>query len=1563
MKKKQIRTIFLWVGGSIVALTLCLQALLFFFGDEILKESILVAFRQYATQRFQEEYLPALDFEELQLNLLGGNITVTDLKYRNGLPKKDTFDSLHTFYRIHIPEATIEGLKLWDMYRNRKIQLDQIVLTSPRIAIAHEQPKNPTDTLASSPPPTTRELIAEQERKIYETLSEYVELLAFNKLQITNATFLLDLDEEQPQIQDSLTFRQSDWFAQQFTVILEDFRLDSTSRKQDQRILFTKNIQVKLGKYQLILPDSSYALQADTLTFSTEQRKLSFRALEVRPLKAKDSATWYSAQVPALEMTNIDLVQMMYNRVVNIDTLHIHHPQVTGYGRNLSVTVKGDASSPQLSQVHPDTLYAYIKKYWNRIAVNQFRITQGQLQLYEIQQDTLPWLEVPEYSVSFNDFQLDASVNQRSVDSLSNVLPMDSIDVYLRDMRLWFPDRQHYFATDQLTVKTDRLHRYACDIQFDSARVLPRVDSLALFLAETRPPRLGYDIRTSEVKVYGIALEALSFSKFAKMDSVRIRQPQVLVANFSETPFGSLPRIRDQNANDTSSNTIKEIFYNWSHARLNLYPVVAPGRAEAWFDQILVTTMHLDRGQVQIMKANNAFSDFIEIAHVERLQAYYQDLSIGDEAHPLIEISDTTALASRVAVYAEEVDMQLNDSWFQFPYNQTSAVSGGWLQAEEVKLSTLTSRGYVSQVKFWPNRSATHLSSSQMEQLDIPYFGIEGIDFGRLYNLQLANISRVALVSPIINLRVSPSTRERNGDFSMAELYEQTAPYLDRLSINHLQVQDAEIKIQPKVSKTPTSWFSTASLNVNIENFFLDSLTTITPERPFYAEDVRVDMDQFSFSLPVEDGEEDFQAERFLYSSYSDQLTVDQLHRVRDSLIALDALEELTVTQLALHQMNYYRYFTDQEIEVEKVIVRRPTVDIKSSPGTSGRAPRQAKNFQPILYPKIKSVARGIYVNQLLVEEGTLSYLQQGEDTLHHFVIDTLLLNASRLAIDSVSHQQEAKMFFADEIDFRIHMNNYLLKLPEARQSIRAREVILTNRDDRIFFNELEIRPFGLEGAKLADYPDKNLLSLATPSLQIVGLDVEKAYLKGEMDIQEVNIMNPRVTLYNFTSETSSGNSSQPSWSDLAPQYLDELSINQINFTNGAVAIYQHRDSEAPAFGAERLDLSVLGLQVDSASYTHFMAKPSPSGKPSNTNFTRRLLLADDLLIRVRDYQVALADTLYTAKADLISLSTKNPQLDITGFTLEPRVPRYLYKDVFQYQKTRVAAQIQHMRLNNINFEELIKQRHLQATQLSLEGIQIDAFKDSRAPRDDERILPMHQDMLLDLGLLVSLDTVRVSNGFINYAERAPEAGRDGIITFEHLNGMLTNATNHPDRIRDSVVFTLKLSTEVMGEGELKAAFQFPMADKHRRFTVSGSLEPMDLKAFNPILEPAAFVHIRKGYTNGMRFQVQGDQDRATGSMRFNYQDLGIMLVDKNKGRPGLDERVGSFIANAFVVKSDNPRAIFFRVGEIDYERDPSRSMFSYWWRSILSGIKSSIGMQRVAERTRDVTVLEEDKP
>jgi len=94
-----------------------------------------------------------------------------------------------------------------------------------------------------------------------------------------------------------------------------------------------------------------------------------------------------------------------------------------------------------------------------------------------------------------------------------------------------------------------------------------------------------------------------------------------------------------------------------------------------------------------------------------------------------------------------------------------------------------------------------------------------------------------------------------------------------------------------------------------------------------------------------------------------------------------------------------------------------------------------------------------------------------------------------------------------------------------------------------------------------------------------------------------------------------------------------------------------------------------------------------------------------------------------------------------------------------------------------------------------------------------------------------------------------------------------------------------------------------------------------------------------------LTFNFNGDDDVARGELFFNYDKLSIRLIDKETMQAkGFGESVASFIANNFIVRSDNPKySVLFRKGQIYFERNKQKSFFSFVAKSLLSGISTTI--------------------
>jgi hypothetical protein len=132
----------------------------------------------------------------------------------------------------------------------------------------------------------------------------------------------------------------------------------------------------------------------------------------------------------------------------------------------------------------------------------------------------------------------------------------------------------------------------------------------------------------------------------------------------------------------------------------------------------------------------------------------------------------------------------------------------------------------------------------------------------------------------------------------------------------------------------------------------------------------------------------------------------------------------------------------------------------------------------------------------------------------------------------------------------------------------------------------------------------------------------------------------------------------------------------------------------------------------------------------------------------------------------------------------------------------------------------------------------------------------------------------------------------------------------------------------------------------------------------NGMLETTAFASVESGHAYAIKFDMNLNSTTSSGDVHFAYRDLKIKLLNKDDpDDPKFKEMVGSLVANLFVVKTDNPsnKSQPLRIGNIHFEHDPTKSVFFYWWRSLLSGLKESMGISNEAPAA-DKETSEEEK-
>ena len=214
--------------------------------------------------------------------------------------------------------------------------------------------------------------------------------------------------------------------------------------------------------------------------------------------------------------------------------------------------------------------------------------------------------------------------------------------------------------------------------------------------------------------------------------------------------------------------------------------------------------------------------------------------------------------------------------------------------------------------------------------------------------------------------------------------------------------------------------------------------------------------------------------------------------------------------------------------------------------------------------------------------------------------------------------------------------------------------------------------------------------------------------------------------------------------------------------------------------------------------------------------------------------------------------------------------------------------------------------------------------------------------MLLELGVPVMIDVVTIEGATVRYSEIAENAENSGYIEFTQLDARLLNTTNIDSLIEKNSSWSMDATTRVMDNGELDVSFQFPLNEDYH--TINGRLKQMNATDLNHALEPIASVRIESGNISTLRFEMRMGKTEAVGFLEVIYDDLKISVLDVETGDKNIRSRITSFLANHLKIKKDNV-ADDPRMGTVSYQREPEKSFFNYWWKSLRTGLKTSIGI------------------
>lgn len=449
--------------------------------------------------------------------------------------------------------------------------------------------------------------------------------------------------------------------------------------------------------------------------------------------------------------------------------------------------------------------------------------------------------------------------------------------------------------------------------------------------------------------------------------------------------------------------------------------------------------------------------------------------------------------------------------------------------------------------------------------------------------------------------------------------------------------------------------------------------------------------------------------------------------------------------------------------------------------------------------------------------------------------------------------------------------------------------------------------------------------------LNISSVGVINYLINKNLKINDIEFINPEIYITvpgkkESKDQETDLNSMSQKLSEAVLQELNSLSISDFRIS-GFSSVYNRADLPFDTLASiSDSDIHLYNIKIDST----FLED-------------ERILPADNIAMTFRDIRHHTTNGLYRLSADQLEFSSANGQFNMDSLQLDPKYPKVEFAEQVGHEIDRITLKLDHINWEGIDAEQLNRGSGISSKYIALETVDLDVYRDKRPPAPPENYPPLPHEMLRSIPIPFSVDSLSLMNSNIRYTERAPETEEAGYIEFADLSATFRNLSNNEKRWAQGENPTLHAETKVMGKALLTADFTFAANDSSNQQHIKGNLEAMDMEPLNETLEPLAFVRIDDGKILRLNFEMTLGEKHAGGQVTMLYEDFKISLLNKDLSEDRIDKKVLSALANSLKIESENKNEDP-RIGKVDFERDKEKSTFNYWWKSLLSGLKTSIG-------------------
>jgi hypothetical protein len=466
-----------------------------------------------------------------------------------------------------------------------------------------------------------------------------------------------------------------------------------------------------------------------------------------------------------------------------------------------------------------------------------------------------------------------------------------------------------------------------------------------------------------------------------------------------------------------------------------------------------------------------------------------------------------------------------------------------------------------------------------------------------------------------------------------------------------------------------------------------------------------------------------------------------------------------------------------------------------------------------------------------------------------------------------------------------------------------------------------------LQLKKTGELPSQ-IFRVVLGNLKIEGLGLQDFLDNKTLDLKSIKISAPAIHIY--PGSPSHSNHKEPTLYQGLKEKLEHLGIDRILIDGGKLVI--HKPNGSISSSLEDIQVRLADILMD-----------------STTQFDKtRFLFARNAELSMKNYRTSTKDGMYDMVIDEVSVNPTRSSLAAGHISFIPRFGKKEFAKRQGVMKERYELSIPTLRMTNIDWWSLVNREKILADKAEISNARFAIYLDRSLPPGKPKLNSFPSQLIMKMPLQIHIARLKCSNLDLQYEEYNPFSEKTGNVHISHLNGEVLNLTNLPAAIQKNKQTTVKANGIILGKVPASLTLHFDMTRyKTAAFSADINVKGFDGNMITPLSEPLGLFRLKSGTVQSLIAHEEGDQANATGKTLILYKDLKITPLEKGKGDDSSlnKKHVTGFLANAFVIKNDNPSGNEAARNPVtSFPRDPQGSFFNLIWKTLLTGILKTTG-------------------